>query len=532
MSLCEGEEKCGFNCGRSVKMIKKTFLILLFLAGIAFCEVTKEQSADVEALIKQVRMYVKWYPGLAKKICKTIIAKYPGTDYALEAQRRLANSYLWTRENTQMQEELNRLIADYAGNPKLPAEMYRLAWECEEFERVYGPGGDYEGFGGVAGEGYSAAKNIYQLIVRKYPDSNEAGKARLDVSRVTVLSFIRTGRSSNAPAAIDRMLDDFSEHPDLAAALYDTAVEYEKAGKYEQAKELYQGIMKSFPDTNETDYAMSSQKHLAFLSLAAGKDKEAKEALDKLMGDFAKHPRLTETLYDTAKEYEKRGRYDEAGEIYRQTSQTSAHPFRSDKAKVDAAKVKIMGLVAAGDDGNAAPAIDKLAADFSGHPYLAAAVSQIAKQYSEKARRLEKDGFAEQAKSCFQKAAGIYETVTNKLGDSITYSQTSGRIREYETGTPKAFFELACCYRRMGEYDKSTLCYKMLMDKYPEFIRTRDAFFMVEQNYLDMSKAGLLSQASAESKIRAVYEEFLKKYPDCTTMDYARSWLSKHKVEK
>jgi hypothetical protein len=47
-----------------------------------------------------------------------------------------------------------------------------------------------------------------------------------------------------------------------------------------------------------------------------------------------------------------------------------------------------------------------------------------------------------------------------------------------------------------------------------------------------MSKAGLLSQASAESRIRAVYEEFLKKYPDCTTMDYARSWLSKHKVEK
>jgi TolA-binding protein len=83
----------------------------------------------------------------------------------------------------------------------------------------------------------------------------------------------------------------------------------------------------------------------------------------------------------------------------------------------------------------------------------------------------------------------------------------------------------------MGEYEKSTQCYKMLMDKYPEFIRTRDAFFMVEQNYLDMSKAGLLSANGAEEKIRAVYEEFLKKYPDCTTTDYARSWLSKHKVK-
>jgi hypothetical protein len=37
--------------------------------------------------------------------------------------------------------ETNKLIADYAGKAKLPAEMYRLAWECEEFERAYGPGG-------------------------------------------------------------------------------------------------------------------------------------------------------------------------------------------------------------------------------------------------------------------------------------------------------------------------------------------------------------------------------------------------------
>jgi hypothetical protein len=83
----------------------------------------------------------------------------------------------------------------------------------------------------------------------------------------------------------------------------------------------------------------------------------------------------------------------------------------------------------------------------------------------------------------------------------------------------------------MGEYEKSTQCYKMLMDKYPEFIRTRDAFFMVEQNYLDMSKAGLLSANGAEEKIRAVYEDFLKKYPDCTTTDHIKAWLSRHKVE-
>jgi hypothetical protein len=82
----------------------------------------------------------------------------------------------------------------------------------------------------------------------------------------------------------------------------------------------------------------------------------------------------------------------------------------------------------------------------------------------------------------------------------------------------------------MGEYDKSTQCYKMLMDKYPEFIRTRNAFFLVEQNYSDMSKAGLMSADAAEGRIRAVYEGFLKKYPECTTAEYARTWLARNEV--
>ncbi len=220
-----------------------------------------------------------------------------------------------------------------------------------------------------------------------------------------------------------------------------------------------------------------------------------------------------------------------AGEIYRQTSQTSAHPFRSDKAKLDVAKVKIMGFAAAGDDSNAVSAIDKMVADFNSHPYLSAAVSQIARQYSDKARKLEKDGSADEAKGCIQKAITIYETVTGRLGDSIAYSQTTGRIREYETGTPKAYFELAGCCRRMGAYEKSTQCYKMLMDKYPEFFMTRHTFFIVEQNFSDMSKAGLMSADGAEEKIRAVYEGFLKKYPDCTTADYARTWLERREVE-
>ena len=124
----------------------------------------------------------------------------------------------------------------------------------------------------------------------------------------------------------------------------------------------------------------------------------------------------------------------------------------------------------------------------------------------------------------------IYEIVTGRLGDSIAQSQTTGRIREYESATPKAYYDLAGCYYKLGDYEKSAQCLGALMDKYPEFFRTQYAFFMVEMNYSDMSRAGLMSADGAEDNIKVIYESFLKKYPECTTADYARTWLARHEV--
>jgi len=46
-----------------------------------------------------------------------------------------------------------------------------------------------------------------------------------------------------------------------------------------------------------------------------------------------------------------------------------------------------------------------------------------------------------------------------------------------------------------------------------------------------MSKAGLMSADAAEENVRAVYEDFLKKYPESTTTDYIKVWLERRKAE-
>jgi len=50
------------------------------------------------------------------------------------------------------------------------------------------------------------------------------------------------------------------------------------------------------------------------------------------------------------------------------------------------------------------------------------------------------------------------------------------------------------------------------------------------RNYSDMSKAGAMSADAAEENVRAVYESFLKKYPESTTTDYIGIWMARNEV--
>jgi len=107
---------------------------------------------------------------------------------------------------------------------------------------VYWFGKEFE-----AARRYEKAKNIYQQVVWRYPDSSHASKALLAASKMDVLSLIESGDDTAAQVALDTLIADFNDHPDLPEAVfiigeqyYNKAFFYKKEGLDTKMKDCFQ----------------------------------------------------------------------------------------------------------------------------------------------------------------------------------------------------------------------------------------------------------------------------------------------------
>ena len=184
------------------------------------------------------------------------------------------------------------------------------------------------------------------------------------------------------------------------AELYAAARKYEKSMQYEQARNLYQKVIADEPDT---EWALKAQKRLAYILIE--QNAEAQPEIDKLIENFAGHPGLPKALWNIAQRYEySRRYYQQAGDVYNLVIEIAPDSPYADTAKLDIAKVNILALVDAAKEAEAAAAIDKLVADFTGHSYLPAALHGIARRYEELSR--------------YEKALSVYQRIIDGWPDS------------------------------------------------------------------------------------------------------------------
>jgi tetratricopeptide (TPR) repeat protein len=218
----------------------------------------------------------------AKSIYETVVTDYPGTERALKAQKKLAIIYIDVDDDPNAQQAIDKLAQDFSGDPNLADALYEIA---KRFEWVRGK--------------YEQAEPIYQQIVQNFPDSAYA-KEKLDLSRTNIIYLIESGNYTLAAGALNKLLSEFYEHPDLAWTLDGIAGRYEQAKRYDEARSIYQKIV---TDHNETDYALTAQKKLAILEINAGDDAAAQAALDILIADFNDNPALPEAVFAVGEQY-------------------------------------------------------------------------------------------------------------------------------------------------------------------------------------------------------------------------------------
>jgi len=350
-------------------MTKKTFLAASILLSLQLSVMTGLCFADVSALLEQAETYKTNDDYLqAEEIYKTIVKNFPATADALQAQKELVILYSKIEMNTYSKAALDKLTADFAtySEPNDVAQalfdiarQYEWSAKYKEANKVFQQildeqaqswyvnradlavvrtnimhfielGKEQEAQAALdklpvdfAGHEdlpqaiydigkryewshkYEQANKIYLQLVQKYPDSPWAGKVPLTVPRTNIVSLITEGKDTEAQAAIDKLVVDFSNHPDLPEALDNIAHRYEWTGKYEKAQSMYQQIAQQYPDTTYAGTAPLEISKVNILSLIdSAKDSEAQTALDSLTVDFKDSRILAVAVSRIAEQYQ------------------------------------------------------------------------------------------------------------------------------------------------------------------------------------------------------------------------------------
>ena len=524
--------------------------------------IQSDQYADILEQTADSYFENQQYPE-AEQAYQTIIETYPGTDYEFTAHRELANLYVES-DNMQAAEEItNTLINNFPKHPDLPETLYKLSGKYnqtnkfEEANRLYRqvidnhPDSLYadksilgiatnevqslvlsekfvqanEAFDKLAVNfsdnpdlpealywivvrfnwvsRFKDAKRLYQKIVDNYPDNPWADKARFSIARADIMLSFISEDYDRVKEALDKLAVDFADEPDLPQALYWIVERFERAGRFEDAKQLFQKIIDNYPDTQWAEKARFRIAKTDIKSLIATQDYDKlQEALDKLYVDFSSSPDLAESIYWIAEGLEHSYRFEDAKCNYQKIIDNYPESSWAEKAEIRIAKVEIMSLIMSQDYDRAKEALNKLFVDFAEYTNLPETVHSIGLSYYSKACMMNVEGNTNEEKELYRKAIEVWECV----------------IREFPSSgvLVHSYYCSAICYaQELGEYRKGIDYFQTIVDNWPCYEYAWDAQYLIGEYYEKLKDSGAITEPMANYMIEKAYKAVIQNYPNC-----------------
>ncbi len=500
-------------------MFKKAIFVSSFLVCLMFFGSMGECFAAAPEQLAQADVH--WKNGnvsQAEAVYKAVVTDYPGTDYALEAQKKLV--MLYKHEPSQAEAALQKLVSDFSAHGLLAESIYEIAEHHRENK-------SYRQF--------EAASQFYQYLAEHWPASPYGMRGQSGLA----LSSIAAGSETAAQAAIDKLFSDYSEYEGIAKAVYDVAHWYNLYWKYEEAKQLYQRVINNW---SQTKREMWVQVDLAHSNIVNGNDTAAQTAIDELVAKISEEEFVAGALYDIAEHYQRLEKHARAKQVYQYVIDNRPGDYYGVWSQMGV----VVSNIHLGNEAGVQVAFDKLVADFSGHEHLSDAVFYIADNYD----RLKK---YEKARQYYQYVLdhwpthehhGIWTRVHIARMNIALGEKEAGEamidewVGKLNAGDPlysywpavagEAYIFAGECYHELGKYEKSIQCYQTVVDDYPEHRRAWHALSMVGGNYESLIESGRISESKADVKIKDAYEQILAKHPGCPAAELAQRWLNEH----
>jgi len=384
----------------------------------------------------------------ACEVYRDAIAAWPQDEHAMWSQMGLTISYASLGNNAAAQSAFALLRSQYTGQKHISRAVCLVG---DHYRKL---------------QNHKRACELYEDVLANWPDAEFALWSRMGLA----ISRIRQRDGAAAKAAVERLRADFPQDERIPVAMCMAADEYRAVGQYEEACELYQRVVSSYP---QAEHALWSQMNLAVSNIRLGRYDSAKAGADKLLADFSQDERLPLAGRTLGDEYRQKGKYAEAFELYENIVENQPDTKEALWSQMNLALSKI-GLP---DDANAAEAAtDKLLADFSEHSEIAVALCWVGDAWRKagnhaKAIEVYNRVLAEHPASEYalwsQAGVGMSYVQLDNLAEA---EQAAEKLRTDFSGDPRiatAMCMLADEYRWTAKYDRACELYRQIVETWP-----------------------------------------------------------------
>jgi TolA-binding protein len=430
--------------------------------------------------------------GEAKAAYQQIIVQYSSSPVAENARLRLSRcntlEFLAAENDAAAQLEIVAAEKNFANHPEWPWFLCRIATEYKRLEK------------------HDQAKGLYEQVLRQYPGSPAAKNVRLELVKYKIESLVAAGEDAAVQSEIATVKIEFASHAELPGFLCRIANEYETLKKHDEAKGLYEQVVRQYPDSPAAKNARLELVRYEVLSLAvAGKDAEVQSEITKAKTEFAGRRELPGFLYSIANQYKKLKKPDQAKALYGQIIQQYPNKPVARGAQLQLLGYKIQSLAAAGKDAEVQSEIAKAKNELDCP--AGDIIFLIGEDYYLKAEEAAKAGDTNQAKVDYQKALNLWKQFEQAIPD--------------HSRPQYAYFSGIVC-QRLGQYEQAMVYFQRVISKWPDYKQSWHARYMTVDCVEMLAKAGRMDTTQAKVIKQTLYQEIIQQNPDCPAAEIAR----------
>ncbi len=469
--------------------MKKVPIILRIGLLVPVLLVVPAAFADVAADLKQAEgLYQAGQYTQAEQAYLTVIKeadpnKPADVEAAFNARKKLASVYIATDRLPQVQAAVQELLARHSGYEWLPHALHEVVEQARDFNKT------------------TQAGQVYRDILNAQPAQSSAVWLKMG----TTIADVYLANGPAVEAGVKDITTHYSTEPWSGEALAQIGWAYDKLGRYEKARPLYEYVVDNWPDKPRVIYA-----HTALVrGCIRLRDKQAAQTrLGQLVERYAKDIRLPRVLNEIARGYREAQMYQEARPI----SQYILDNYSGDEQCLWADRDILMCDIRTGAKEAAQARFQRLVGTYGESGYLPYVLNEISGEY----RQVQMYGQARAASQCvLDNFAGSdqclwaqRDVVLSSLALNDPETATAGTqnlLTRYanQSGAMWAISEVAEAFSKANQHEQARNLFRFNLTNSPA---SNDTIWSL-RGFINESIA-LKDDASTDTGIKKLFSEY------------------------